>query len=69
MANTGSEKLGRHLERAGKSQTDFATDLGVSRAYVTQILTGSRRPSLDVAARIEKLTGIAMREFAHKQVA
>lgn len=52
------------LKRTQTSQSAFAVRLQVSRVYVTQIVNARRQPSLDVAARIEKLTGIPSRDFA-----
>lgn len=43
----------------GKSQEEFAVDIGVSRWMVNRIETGKRRPSLDLALKIEAATKIA----------
>lgn len=36
---------------------DFAEKVGISPAYLSQILSGARTPSLDVACLIEDATG------------
>jgi antitoxin component HigA of HigAB toxin-antitoxin module len=41
----------------------LADQVGVSANYVTMILSGQRTPSLDVAARLEDITGIPARKF------
>ncbi len=41
---------------AQESQSDIAMKFGISQAYLSQILSGKRRPSLDLAIRIERLT-------------
>lgn len=43
----------------GKSQEDFAVDIGVSRWMVNSIETGRRKPSLDLALKIQDMTKIA----------
>lgn len=47
-----------------RQQRAFAKQIGVPETTVSLILHGWRRPSLDVAARIEAETGIPAREFA-----
>jgi len=39
------------------TQTEIATRVGVSQAFVSQILGGEKRPSPEVAARLEAATG------------
>lgn len=45
----------------------LAAQIGVSRPYVTRIRKGERRPSLDVAAKLEAVTGIPAVSFAETQ--
>lgn len=42
----------------GLTQAEFAKELGVSMAYVGHLETGVRKPSIKLAAKIEKLTGV-----------
>lgn len=51
------EKLREYLSKAQKKQNKFAEEIGVSAPYLSQILTGQRRPSLGVVARISVATG------------
>lgn len=41
------------------SQEEFAAQIGVTRWMVNRIETGKRKPSLDLALRIQELTEIA----------
>lgn len=64
MVNAGSRKFAAALKREKNSQAEAARVLEVSRPYINQILSGSRRPSIDVLARIEKHYGVPPRDFA-----
>jgi transcriptional regulator with XRE-family HTH domain len=46
------------MRRAGHTQTEVATKLGVTQTIVSRLTTGSRPPSLALATRIQQLTGI-----------
>lgn len=54
----GRRELLRWLERTACQDAQFAARLGISPAYLSQILHGRRRPGLDVLARMRDLTGI-----------
>lgn len=45
---------------AGTRHGDFAQKIGISSAYLSQILSGERRPGLNVACLIEDATGGAV---------
>ena len=61
-------KVQRHVRAAikakGKSQNQLARDLGISPAYLSQILSGKRRAPLLVALDIERVTGVSLRELS-----
>lgn len=40
------------------SQAEFAAALGISHKYVSHLETGVRKPSLKLAAKIERLSGV-----------
>jgi plasmid maintenance system antidote protein VapI len=42
----------------------LAKELGISRSYLSMLLNGDRRMSLEMAVRLERLTGVDLREFA-----
>lgn len=56
----GMEQLITHIKAAGLSRKDFAKSVGISAPYLTQILTGVKRPSLDLAFRIQDTTAGAV---------
>ena len=50
------QKLRHHIDRLGISQTAFAERLGVSKGYLSQILSGKREPSRELIQRIDQAT-------------
>jgi len=48
--------LDEHLFKTKQSKTNFAQNLGISRGHLQHILNGSRRPSVRLAKKIEKIT-------------
>lgn len=51
------EKLAEHLARSGKTQSEFADEIGVHRSVMSRYLSNAARPGRDVAVRIERITG------------
>ena len=45
-----------YVKAVATSRSDLAKEMGISRPYLSLILTGRRRPSLELAIRIERLT-------------
>lgn len=56
MAHT----LRKFIEISNTSQAKFAAAVGISRGYMSQLVGGSKTPSLDVAFAIERATGGAV---------
>lgn len=54
------EKLKSYLEAFDGNQQALAGYLGISRPHVSLLLSGRKRPSLQLAGRIEKLTNGAV---------
>lgn len=54
-------------QRPHKSQGSLARDLGISKNYMSMILSGRRRPSGRIAVLIEDRTGIPARDFFTQQ--
>lgn len=48
--------LKEYLDLIGKKQKDFAVELGVSGAHVSDLVKGKKKPSPDLATKIEDLT-------------
>lgn len=55
---TGAEQLKDWMERRGFDQRETARYFGWDETYVSKIVKGVRRPGLDNAHKIERLTGI-----------
>jgi hypothetical protein len=53
-------KLGLWIEKAGKTRQDVADQLGISRRFLDHLCREYRRPGLDLAVKIERLTGGAV---------
>ena len=52
------EKLQSYL--AGKPKAAFAREVGIAPAYLSQLLAGTKTPSLSLMYRIEQVTGGAV---------
>ena len=48
--------LKEHLAASGKRRSEWAQELRISEAFLSQIVNGKKRPSLDLAFRIERAT-------------
>lgn len=42
--------------RSGKTRAQFAAELGIGRPFLSLLESGRKRPSLELAVRIERLT-------------
>ncbi|MCL4755927.1 MAG: helix-turn-helix transcriptional regulator [Myxococcales bacterium] len=49
-------KLSRWIDAAGTTREAVATKLGVHRTYLDMLCRGARKPSLQLAVEIERLT-------------
>lgn len=49
-------KLAVWIESVGRTREDVAEELGVSRRYLDHLCREYRRPALDLAVKIERLT-------------
>lgn len=45
-----------YIQETRTKQSAFAEQLGVSRSYLSELVGGSKRPSLNLAFAIERLT-------------
>lgn len=48
------------MDRSHMQQKDFAAKINVTDGYLSQILSGARRPGMDIAEAIEAETGVPM---------
>jgi len=49
--------LAEFITRSGENQAAWAKRLCVSRSYLSGLVNGNKSPSLDLAVRIERLSG------------
>jgi transcriptional regulator with XRE-family HTH domain len=59
----GRQLLADWLERSHTRQRVLARKLGKSDAYISQVLSGLRRPKLETLTDIEALTGVPVRSW------
>ena len=57
---SGREQLRAWLERSLENDAQLAVRLGISRAYMSQIFHGKRRPGLELLLLIAEVTGIQL---------
>ena len=60
---SGRARLADWIRRSGCTQTKAAEILGITTAYLSQLLSGVRTPGLTNAIKIEDITGIAVRSW------
>lgn len=60
--NTVMTKLAAYMKDRSppKTQADWGALFGISRNYLSEIASGAKSPSLEVAVRIERATGGAV---------
>ena len=52
-----------YLQKTGKSERQFARMVGKAQSHINMIKNGSRRPSPELARKIETITGIPFRSL------
>ena len=57
------EALARYLDERGMSRSEFSRRFGVSPATVHYWIKGDRSPTVETARRLNKATGIALRDI------
>ncbi len=57
------ENLKEYMEHTGTKESEMAEKLGISASYVNLIKNGERRPSPQLAEKIEAVTGIPFRKL------
>ena len=65
----GEILVGEFLEQLRITQSDFAKRIGVSAAYVTDIVRGRRGVTSEMALRFEAALGVSARLWLNAQVA
>jgi DNA-binding XRE family transcriptional regulator len=59
--------LGLWVKSSGLSRKEVAEKLGISLSYVHLLCRGERRPDIDLAFKIEELTGIDAKSWVKPQ--
>ena len=61
------EKLKQYLAQTETTQASLADLIGVSRSHMNELVSGAKKPSLNVAIKIENATcgKIAASEWTH----
>lgn len=65
---SGRSQLRAWLRRSLKQQKELAAELSITDAYLSQILTGIRRPKLETLIQIEQITGVPLVSWADTPV-
>jgi transcriptional regulator with XRE-family HTH domain len=68
MSTVGRRALVAWLDRIHLRPCDFAAELTISRPYMSQILSGARRPGLMLICRIAARTGIPPQDWTRDGV-
>ena len=63
MNKTGAQRLAEYRDKHSYKQYELAELLELDDAHVSQLLSGKRRPGLEIAVRIEERTGIPARSW------
>ncbi len=53
--------ISAYLDKTRKTEVELAATLGISQAHLNEIKHGKKRPSPELALKIEKVTGIPFR--------
>jgi plasmid maintenance system antidote protein VapI len=64
IMQTGRAQLAAYRKRSRLKQNQLAHLLRIHDTYLSQLLSGRRRPGLDVALRIERLTGVPVESWS-----
>lgn len=57
VQNYAMANLRSYISSSGAKKSALADALGISRGYLSELIGGTKTPSLDVAVRIQRLTG------------
>lgn len=66
QSTTTFKNIRDYLKQTGKTESELAELDRISQAHVNMIKNGSRRPTPEVAARLEAITGIPLRTLLLK---
>jgi len=69
VISAAGRRLRVWLKASKRSQSSLARELRISPGYITMLLAGARTPSLEVAKRLQDVTGIPATAFIRKRAA
>lgn len=58
--------LADYFEQTRATHESLADELGLTRPYISMIASGARQPSLNVALRIQSLTGVPVESLVSR---
>jgi len=60
-------QLRTFLQKSGIKQSDLATRLGISRGYMSELVSGDKSPGRELAVKIERATrgGVPVQSWDH----
>lgn len=61
--------LDQWMAANGRTDTDLAQEVGVSRPFITRIRKGTRQPSLPVAVKLAQITQLPVEVFTKERAA
>jgi transcriptional regulator with XRE-family HTH domain len=61
------QNVNARLEELGWTRSEFASQMGVTRAFITNYLNGHRRPGLDVVAKWAEALDVQPAQLVSKQ--
>ena len=56
-------RIWRHSQDPQKTLADLASDVGITPSHLSEIENWNNKPSLDLAVRLHRVTGIEMASF------
>ena len=59
-------RIWRHSQDPRKTLADLANDVGVTPSHLSEIENWNNEPSLDLASRLHRVTGIEMGQFVRE---
>jgi transcriptional regulator with XRE-family HTH domain len=68
MKRTALDRLREYRAKHYDKAYEMAAEIHITEAQLSQILNGKRRPGLDIAVRIEDVTGIPARSWVDSPV-
>lgn len=69
MTSPGPQLLKEWISRSRLKQNELAARLDITDSYLSQVLSGLRRPKLEILVAIERMTGVPVESWVDIPVA